>query len=164
MKIANIDIRISSLAVRGGMRNLAPHKTCSSSFFAAFCLEFPSARFPDARALSEITDGASSCAGTAKPVAFVLPTRQCNALRLLLNKPGFSPQEVAALDVRVIERTPGIGRKSLEIIDHWLRSHGYRLSGLPRQQSSRRQQLRQRKLEEAIELLRLSGYEVRRIR
>jgi hypothetical protein len=116
------------------------------------------------RALSEITDGASSCAGTEKNVTFVLPTRQCNALRLLLNKSSFSPQEVAALDVRVIERTPGIGRKSLELIDHWLRGHGYHLSGLPRRQNSRRQQLKQRKLEEAIELLRLSGYEVRRIR
>jgi hypothetical protein len=121
-------------------------------------------RFPDARALSEITDGDPSCASTAAPAAFVLPTRQCNALRLLLNKPSFSPREVAALDVRVIARAPGIGRKSLELIDRWLRSHGYQISGLPRRQNDRRRQLKQRKLEEAIELLRVYGYGVHRIR
>jgi hypothetical protein len=113
--------------------------------------------------LPEITDDVS-CTSTAAPAAFVLPTRQCNALRLLLNKSSFSPWEVAALDVRTIGRAPGIGRKSLELIDSWLRSHGCQLSGLPCRQSSRRQQLRQRKLEEAIELLHICGYEVRRIR
>jgi hypothetical protein len=45
-----------------------------------------------------------------------------------------------------------------------LRSHGYQLSDLPCRQGNRRQQLKQRKLEEAIRLLRVCGYEVRRIR
>ncbi len=96
--------------------------------------------------------------------AIVLPTRQRNALRLLLNKPSFSPQEIAALDVRIIERAPGIGRKSLDLINAWLKSHGYALSGVPRATLGNRQILRQRKLQQAIELLRGSGYEIRRSR
>ena len=118
--------------------------------------------------MSAMTDGASSCASTAEsaanPAAIILPTRQRNALRLLLNKSGISPQEVAALDVRVIERAPGIGRKSLELIDAWLRGYGYQLSEAPSRPSNRRQQSKQRKVEEAIDLLRVCGYEVRRIR
>lgn len=114
--------------------------------------------------MPETTDGAFLCAGSPESATAVLPTRQRNALRLLLNKPSISPQEVAALDARVIERAPGIGRKSLELIDDWLRAHGYRLAGLPARHVNRRQERRQRKVEEAIDLLRVSGYEVRRVR
>jgi hypothetical protein len=112
-----------------------------------------------------MTDGVSPRASAAPPVAAVLPMRQRNALRVLLNKSSISPQEIAALDVRVIERAPGIGRKGIELIDNWLRGHGYRLSGLPCQQLNRLhiQQRKQRKIEEAIKLLRLCGYEVRRL-
>ncbi len=96
--------------------------------------------------------------------ATVLPTRQRNALRLLLNKASISPQEIAALDIRVIERAPGIGRKSLDLINTWLESHGCALSGVPRLTLGNRQIQRQRKLEQAIELLRGSGYEIRHSR
>ena len=94
----------------------------------------------------------------------VLPTRQRNALRLLLNKASFSPQEIAALDIRVIERAPGIGRKSLDLINAWLKSHGCELSGAPRATLGNRQIQKQRKLQQAIDLLRGSGYEIHRSR
>ncbi|MDR2788794.1 MAG: hypothetical protein LBD06_10670 [Candidatus Accumulibacter sp.] len=82
----------------------------------------------------------------------------------MLNKSNISPKEVAALDVRLIERAPGIGRKGIELIDNWLRSHGYQLSGPPCQQINRLQfqQRKQRRIEEAIELLRVCGYEVQK--
>jgi GNAT superfamily N-acetyltransferase len=110
--------------------------------------------------MSDPADCASSRA--QDPTGVVLPTRQMNALRLLLNKSSVSPHEVAALDVHVIERAPGIGRKSLELIEAWLRSQGCQLAGLSNKLPNRRLQQKQRKLEQAIDLLRGNGYEVRR--
>ena len=108
----------------------------------------------------DINDRPPSC--DRAPGGVELPTRQRNALRLLLNKPSISPQEVAALDLRVIERAPGIGKKSLGLIDAWLRSHGYALSGYPRTQTVPRWERKQKRLNQAIELLRVYGYEVHR--
>lgn len=110
--------------------------------------------------MSDITD----CTSLSKngPDQVVLPTRQRNALRLLLEKPSFSPQEIAALDRRVIERAPGIGRKSIELIDTWLKSHGYALQGTSNPVAGRRQERKRRKLQQAIDLLRVHGYEIRR--
>jgi len=112
--------------------------------------------------MSDITDCTSIPEDGLRQVN--LPTRQRNALRLLLNKPRFSPQEIAALDRRVIERAPGVGRKSIELIDAWLKSHGYALQTPPSSVVSHRQDRRQRKLEQAIDLLRVYGYEVHRPR
>ncbi|WP_263772937.1 helix-hairpin-helix domain-containing protein [Propionivibrio soli] len=89
-----------------------------------------------------------------------LPTRQRNALRALLDKPSFSPQEIAALDFRVVARAPGIGRKSLDLINAWLNGYGYQLSGMPRALPNSRQARRRRELERAIRLLRSGGYVV----
>ena len=94
----------------------------------------------------------------------VLPTRQRNALRLLLEKSEISPAEIAALDYRLLERAPGIGRSSITIIRAWLNSHGYELTGQPKPPPSHRVDQRQRKLERAIVYLRWHGYEVHRAR
>ena len=91
-----------------------------------------------------------------------LPTRQKNALRLLLAKPVITPDEVARLDYRAIERAPGVGKNSLAIIRAWLSGHGFELSGLPGPIPDQRRRQRQRKLERAIDYVRDHGYEVLR--
>ena len=91
-----------------------------------------------------------------------LPTRQKNALRLLLAKPVITPEEVARLDYRAIERAPGVGKNSLAIIRAWLSGHGFELSGLPGPIPDQRRRQRQRKLERAIDYVRDHGYEVLR--
>ena len=91
-----------------------------------------------------------------------LPTRQKNALRLLLGKAAITAEEVARLDGRVIERAPGIGKSSLAIIRAWLNGQGYELAGQLDSVISKRLVLRQRKLDRAIDYLRENGYEVRR--
>ena len=92
----------------------------------------------------------------------VLPTRQKNSLRLLLAKPVITPEEVAALDYRSLERAPGVGKQSIDIIRAWLNSHGYDLSHIPTNTTNTRGVQRKRKLERAIDYLRGHGYEVRR--
>jgi len=91
-----------------------------------------------------------------------LPTRQKNALRLLLGKAVITAEEVARLDSRVIERAPGIGKNSLRIIQGWLNGQGYELKGQSDPVINKRLVQRQRKLEHAIDYLRENGYEVRR--
>ena len=98
----------------------------------------------------------------AGPAVAVLPTRQKNALRLLLDKASITPEEVAAIDYRILERAPGIGRKSIDLIGAWLNSHGHEVAGLPPLTVNPRTAQRNRKLERAIEYLRWHGYEVRR--
>ncbi|MEI7612261.1 MAG: hypothetical protein WCK63_05095 [Betaproteobacteria bacterium] len=93
-----------------------------------------------------------------------LPTRQKNALRILLSKPVISPQEVAGLDRRVLERAPGVGQQSVAIIRAWLNDHGYDLSEVSVPVVNQRVVQHKRKLERAIEYLRGRGYEVRRSR
>jgi hypothetical protein len=112
--------------------------------------------------MSDITDCEQS--GGANCTVDHLPTRQKNALCLLLNKPNFSPEEVAALDYRTIERAPGVGKHSLAIIRAWLNSHGYDVKGLPTVGANPREVQRKRKLERAIDYLRWHGYEVHRSR
>ena len=96
--------------------------------------------------------------------AHELPTRQKNALRLLLSKPVISPEEVAKLDYRVLERAPGVGKKSIDIIRAWLNSQGFEITGLPESTVNQRVVQRKRKLERAIDYLRWHGYEVHRSR
>jgi hypothetical protein len=89
-----------------------------------------------------------------------LPTRQKNALRILLDKPNFTPEEIASIDYRTLERAPGVGKNSVAIIGAWLRSHGQELKGLPVAAVNQREVQRQRKLERAIDYLHWHGYEV----
>ena len=106
----------------------------------------------------------SDCKPASGSALAALPTRQKNALRLLLDKPSFTPEEVAAIDYRVLERSPGIGKNSLAIIAAWLAGHGYELKGLPSVVVNPREAQRQRKLERAIDYLHWHGYEVHRSR
>jgi CTP:molybdopterin cytidylyltransferase MocA len=104
------------------------------------------------------TGGAVACAPAG---GRELPTRQKNALRHLLDQPEVSPADVARLGYRALERAPGVGRQSIEIILAWLRAHGYELVGQPTPVSNPRALQRKRKLERAISYLRERGYDVR---
>jgi hypothetical protein len=90
-----------------------------------------------------------------------LPTRQKNALRHLLDQSTITPEDVAKLSYRTLERAPGVGRQSIEIILSWLRQHGLELAGQATPVANPRAMQRQRKLERAINYLRELGYEVR---
>ena len=90
-----------------------------------------------------------------------LPTRQLNALRLLLDKHDFSADEVATLDYVKLVRAPGIGHKGIEIIHVWLTAHGRDLLNWPEHNElSAREQQATRKVEQAIDLLTRHGYAV----
>ena len=106
--------------------------------------------------MSELSD----CKPASGSELAVLPTRQKNALRLLLDKPCFTPEEVAAINYRVLERAPGIGKNSLAIISAWLKGHGYEFKGLPPAVVNPREAQRLRKLERAIDSLHGNGYHV----
>ena len=90
-----------------------------------------------------------------------LPTRQMNALRHLLDRAQVTPEEVARLGYGVLERAPGVGRQSIEVIRAWLRKHGLDLQGRARETHRLRDVQRQRKLEQAIRLLQKYGYDIR---
>jgi len=106
----------------------------------------------------------TDCRSASESVIGDLPTRQKNALRLLLGKASFTPEEVAAIDYRVIERAPGVGKNSLAIINAWLGTYGYAPKGFPTTAASPREAQRRRKLERAIDYLHGHGYEVHRSR
>lgn len=93
-----------------------------------------------------------------------LPTRQKNILRNLLDQSSITPADVASLSYRVVERAPGVGKQSLEIICKWLQRYGFELSGTPDQVSKGRAARRRYKIDRAIDYLRAHGYEVRRLR
>ena len=95
------------------------------------------------------------------PATAELPTRQRNALRHLLDQATVTPADVAHLSYRTLERAPGVGKQSVEIIVAWLRANGLVLAGQPTLTHNPRVLQRQRKLERAISLLRANGYEVR---
>jgi hypothetical protein len=110
--------------------------------------------------MSELSD----CKPASGSGLAILPTRQKNALRLLLDKPCFGPEEIAALNYRILERAPGIDKNSLAIICAWLEGYGYELKGLPAEAINPREAQRLRKLERAIDYLHGNGYEVHRRR
>ena len=111
---------------------------------------------------TELTDCRNEIAVASAPDRrSELPTRQKNALRHLLDQPVVHPADVARLGYRALERAPGIGKQSIEIILAWLRSHGLDLAGQPTQPTNPRVQQRRRKVERAIGYLREQGYDVR---
>lgn len=91
----------------------------------------------------------------------VLSTRQINALRALLDRRDFTPEEVAMLDYYVLARMPGIGGKSLSIIRGWLATRGLDLHNSP---DDYRSSLRFCRLQERIlkarKFLEKNGYAV----
>ena len=107
-------------------------------------------------------DGRSAMAPNACGAAAMnqLPTLQRNALCKIFDRPGFTPEEVAALGFRRLQQAEGIGQKGLAEITAWLKSYGFELpplvvEGLPRQQARAR-----KNIELAVRLLQNHGYVV----
>lgn len=91
----------------------------------------------------------------------VLNTRQSNALRALLERHDFTPEEVAMLDYHTLSRMPGIGGKSLNIIRGWLAANGLDLHNSPEDyRTSLRFCRLQERLAKAKKLLEKNGYQV----
>lgn len=86
-----------------------------------------------------------------------------NILRKLLDRAEVVPADVALLDRHHLERAPGVGKHSLEIIGAWLRSHGLELQGGSVGMCSTSVSRHQKKLLRVIDYLEHRGYEVRRI-
>jgi len=95
-----------------------------------------------------------------------LPTLQQNALRKIFERPDFTPEEVAALGYRRLQRAEGIGRKGIVTIVEWLREFGLELQSDPRSQPSRDPDALSKdlkKVEKAMRILRTHGYAVLRV-
>lgn len=100
-----------------------------------------------------------ACPPPAETVS--LTTRQVNVIRLLLERRDFSPEQVAALEYQALLRTPGIGRKSVQIIRCWLQQQGRDLRNSPvSEDDPGRTQRLARRLDRAAALLRRHGYRV----
>lgn len=90
-----------------------------------------------------------------------LKTRQINALRLLLGRREFLPQDIAALDYHTLVRVPGIGGKGLNLIREWLHSYGLDLLNSPGEFRDSLQHFRQEaRIQRARNLLEKHGYSI----
>lgn len=89
-----------------------------------------------------------------------LPTRQRNALRLLLDQHEFSPQDVAQLDYRHLLKSPGVGCKGVEIVRKWLAQFQLDLHRPPSANSRPVTTGPSKRVEQAIRLLERHGYVV----
>lgn len=87
-----------------------------------------------------------------------LPTLQRNALRKLLERPDFTPAEVAELGFRRLQLARGLGCKGLHTVLAWLRHHGYELEPFPARSSNADR--RSRRIQHAIHLLQSAGFVV----
>lgn len=95
------------------------------------------------------------------PMPENLPTRQRNALRILLEKNEFSPEDVANLSYRRLLKSPGIGHKGMVVIRSWLAEHQLDLADLPGERADARKYVASKRLRQAIHILESHGYEVR---
>jgi len=87
-----------------------------------------------------------------------LPTLQRNAIGLLLGKRDFTPAEVAKLDYQQLERAPRIGKKGIGNIRNWLKQHGLDLDVPAAPVVTQREQQKERKLAQAIDVLTRNGF------
>lgn len=94
----------------------------------------------------------------AKPAR--LPTMQCNALRILLDKREFEPAEVARLDYQLLSRSPRIGRKGIVYIRNWLQQFGYDIANYPPPRPSGANVRKEKQLGKAVATLRRNGLDV----
>lgn len=107
-----------------------------------------------------VPGGTEMPAGGEHPVA-QLPTLQRNALRKIFDRREFTPQDVALLGYRRLQKAEGIGNKGLLVIRAWLQQFGYDVAppenpaGDPASQASRRV-----RIERAVRLLTVHGYTV----
>jgi hypothetical protein len=93
-----------------------------------------------------------------------LNRRELNALRRLLNKAEFGPQDVARIGVAHLESAPGLGEKGLAHVLAWLEAEGYCLqsSSFGNSRDTGRQDRINRRLEQAQHLLEQWGWQVKR--
>lgn len=89
-----------------------------------------------------------------------LPTMQCNALRIILGKREFDPQEVAQIDYQLLSRSPRIGRKGIVYIREWLRQFGYDIANYPQPRSSEPSLRNRKQVSKAVSVLRRNGFDV----
>lgn len=89
-----------------------------------------------------------------------LPTMQCNALRIILGKREFDPQEVAQLDYQLLVRSSRIGRKGIVYIRDWLRQFGYDIANYPPPRPSQSRLRKEKQVSKAVSVLRRNGFEV----
>lgn len=89
-----------------------------------------------------------------------LPTLQCNALRIILGKREFEPEEVAQLDYQLLNRSPRIGRKGIVYIRDWLRQFGYEIANFPATEPAKRNQRQEKQVTKAVNVLRRNGFDV----
>lgn len=89
-----------------------------------------------------------------------LPTRQRNALRILLEKSDFTPEDVAGLSYRRLLKSPGIGRKGMILIRAWLAESLLDLADLPSERQTPKNHGDSKRLQNAIHILESHGYEV----
>jgi hypothetical protein len=107
-----------------------------------------------------VPGGAEMPAGGEHHVA-QLPTLQRNALRKIFDRREFTPQDVALLGYRRLQKAEGIGNKGLLAIRAWLQQYGYDVAppespeGDSASQASRRV-----RIERAVRLLTVHGYTV----
>jgi hypothetical protein len=93
-----------------------------------------------------------------QPVEGRLPTSQRNALCQFFDRSDYTPEEVVALGYRRLQKINGIGPKGMEIITAWARFHGLELKADNSEKLGRQAQ----RVERAIRLLKLHGYNVLR--
>lgn len=89
-----------------------------------------------------------------------LPTMQCNALRIILGKREFDPQEVAQLDYQLLVRSSRIGRKGIVYIRDWLRQFGYDIANYPAPRPAKPNLRQEQQLSKAVSVLRRNGFEL----
>lgn len=90
----------------------------------------------------------------------MLPTRQLNALRVLLEKSDLTPEEISHLSYRRLLKSPGIGRKGVEIIRAWLAQYHLNLAELPVTDGDVNAGLLPKRVQQAIQLLEKYGFAV----
>lgn len=92
-----------------------------------------------------------------------LNRRELNALRRLLNRAEFGPQDVARIGAAHLELTPGLGEKGLAHVLAWLEAEGYclRPSLAANGRESGRQERLKRRLAQAQDLLEEWGWQVK---
>lgn len=94
-----------------------------------------------------------------------LPTLQRNALRKLFERPEFTPEEVANVGYRRLQRAEGIGQKGLATIQAWLRDYGFEVRPDPQpslHHGKRLSRYAAKDLESAMRVVQAHGYVVQR--
>lgn len=103
---------------------------------------------------------AADPAADACPAMAALPTLQRNAMRKLLQRPAFTPEDVARVGHQRLRQAEGVGQKGLGIILAWLREHGCEphAPGNEGIHDARKAARERSRLEAALRIVRTHGY------